>query len=146
MLNASSGYRIFRISGDKNGPYAAADSRQLEGQIAAIPVGQDYVSNQQLHLAGMITKGPHRVCRVSCRQHPVPRRAEDFVSHVTNKSFVFHQQDGWNSGIGWLRGRNAIGTCGGLVVWICQMQGSPPHWHCAFVLPRYGEAVYHSGG
>ena len=85
---------IFRISRDEDGLYLPLSRYQFMRQIAAIPVGQDYVREQQLHLFRMTAKSPDRFGRVSCRQHTVARRAQDFASHLANKSFVFHQQDG----------------------------------------------------
>jgi two-component system OmpR family response regulator len=72
---------------------------------------------------------PFSFTELSARIRALMRR-----SH-TNKSFVFYQQDGWNTRIGCRRGRNESRTRGIFVVWICQMQEFHPARAYASVLP-----------
>lgn len=93
MLKPFSGDGILRISGNEDGFYAAADAYQFPRQIAAIPVGQYYVREQQPHLVEMTAEDLDRFGRVCRRQNTVARRAQNFASHLANKSFIFDQQD-----------------------------------------------------
>ena len=63
----------------------AEETREFQIDVNAIAPG---ALNTRM-LDEVLAAGPDRVGRVSWRQHPVSRRAQDLVGHVTNKSVVF---------------------------------------------------------
>jgi hypothetical protein len=131
--NQNDRMRIPVAEDDAAGLQAAASIHSFERQ--AHPFWSDKttsVSNNCIPFR-LIAKSLDRC--VSCRQHPVPPENRIWQAHVTNKSVVFYQPNGWNTRIGWRRGKNASRTGGSLLVWICQMREFRPAGAYAFALP-----------
>ena len=85
---------ILRIPGNEDGLHAVAQGREFRCQIAAIPIRQHHVGEEQVHVTSVLTKYLYRLFSIPGFKHSVSCTRQDLASHFAHEGFIFHKQNG----------------------------------------------------